>query len=108
MEITYVGNKQEENVQSLKIYYNHLRIWGILFLFRVVFIGRKQIEYSKINNIFQLTWEFKRFCLERCQPMRLDNPDQFSFLIQEKILLELKVCLQSAKPQEGLYSKVVM
>ena len=61
MEITYVGDKQEENVQSLKIYYNHSRIWGILFPFRVVFIGRKQIEYSKINNIFNSLENLRNF-----------------------------------------------
>ena len=40
--------------------------------------------------------------------MGLDNLEQFSFLIQEKILLELNVCFQLVGLQRGFYSNVVM
>ena len=40
--------------------------------------------------------------------MGLDNLEQFSFSIQEKISSKLNVCFQSAGLQGGFYSKVVM
>ena len=53
-------------------------------------------------------WEFEKFCPSTYHPVGFENLKYFSFLIQEKIILEVKMCLQLATLQGGLYLWVVM
>ena len=46
--------------------------------------------------------EFEKFCPQTNHLVRFDNFKHFSFLIQEKILLEFRMRLQLARLQGGL------
>ena len=55
-----------------------------------------------VREFFQVIWEFKKLCHGDYLLVGPDNLKHFSFLIQEKILPELRVCLWLAKLQGGL------
>ena len=74
----------------------------------VTFVGNKQKGVTSVREFFQFIWEFKKLRHGDYLPIGLDNLKHFSFLIQEKILPELRVCLWLAKLQGGLYAWVVM
>ena len=61
-------------------------------------VGCKQGECSKFGSSFENLRNFSR----TCHPLGFDNFKHFSFLIQEKILLEFKMHLQLARIQGGL------
>ena len=75
-----------------------------MIIFRNHIIGCKQGECSKFKNSFEAfgDWEFEKFCPSTYHPMGFENIKHFSFLIQEKILLEFKMCQQLARLQGGI------
>ena len=69
-------------------------------------VGWKQGECSKFESSFKpfgdlRIWEVFSFNIS---PVGFENLKHFSFSIQEKIILELKMCLQLATLQGGHYS----
>ena len=74
----------------------------------ITFVGNKQKGVTSVREFLQFIWEFKKLHHGDYLPVGLDNLKHFSFLIQEKILPELRVCLWLAKLQGGLYAWVVM
>ena len=67
-------------------------------------VGCKQGECSKFGSSFESFCGFEnlRNFSWTCHPVEFDNFKHFSFLIQEKILLEFKMRLQLARLQGGL------
>ena len=74
----------------------------------VTFVGNKQKGVPSIREFFQVIWEFKKLCHGDYLLVGLDNLKHFSFLIQEKILSELNMCLWLAELQGGLYAWAIM
>ena len=74
----------------------------------VTFVGNKQKGVPSIREFFQVIWEFKKLCHGDYLLVGLDNLKHFSFLIQEKILSELNMCLWLAELQGGHYAWAIM
>ena len=105
---------QDHCNQNLLLSFEHCQIkspkaikkWNVI-IFRNHIIGCKQGEFSKFESSFEPFGDL-RSCPSTYHLVGFENFKHFSFLIQEKILLEFKMRLQLARLQGGLYSWVVM
>ena len=116
---TYEGSRSLNSCnQNLLLSFAHCQIkspkaikkWNVI-IFRNHIVRWKQGECSKFEISFESfedlrIWEFEKFCSRTNHLMGFDNFKHFSFLIQEKILLEFKMRLQLARLQGGLIHRL--